>query len=274
MSALDLRRPGRRRSRSRGGRRRRRPGGRSPCAAREPAEVPHRPVQHRVGRLAVRAGHRLREPDAVLVREQVEVGVQLGLVGEVQRPEPAPVHEVVRHGQRRPRVRAARRRRRSSRAAPSDGTQVTRGSSTPAWPCRAPSPRRARARRRAARRRPARRRRSPPRRARRARRCPRRPAAAAGAARPSRRAAGRGVQHALGLVVDRPASGDITTPGAGERVGNGGHRHPLTPEPMLRRDEVPLERDEQRHGGRGQHAGAGQDRAERVRRRARTPCLM
>ncbi len=61
-----------------------------PLPGNQPADVPHRPVQHQVG-----AVDRLGEPDAVLVREQVEVGVEVRLVGEVQRAEAAPVHEVV-----------------------------------------------------------------------------------------------------------------------------------------------------------------------------------
>ena len=57
------------------------PAGRwTPLAVAEPAEVPHRPVQHRVGRPAVRAGHRLGEEHRVLVGEQVEVGVEVRLV--------------------------------------------------------------------------------------------------------------------------------------------------------------------------------------------------
>ena len=76
-------------------------------AVAEPAQVPHRPVQHGVRRAPVRAGHRLGEEHDVLVGEQVEVGVQVGLVGEVHRPQPPPLPQVVRDRERQPRPERA-----------------------------------------------------------------------------------------------------------------------------------------------------------------------
>ena len=46
-------------------------------AGADPVQVPHRPVQHRVGGRAVGARHGLREEHRVLVGEQVQVGVQV-----------------------------------------------------------------------------------------------------------------------------------------------------------------------------------------------------
>ena len=76
-------------------------------ALAEPAEVPHRPVQHRVRRSPVRVRHRLREEHRVLVGEHAQVGVQVGLVGELHRTEPAPLLEVGRHGEGEPRAERA-----------------------------------------------------------------------------------------------------------------------------------------------------------------------
>ena len=66
----------------------------------EPAEVPHRPVQHRVAATTIGCDDRLGEEDRVLVGEQPEVGVELGLVAELHGPEPSPVGQVVGDGQR------------------------------------------------------------------------------------------------------------------------------------------------------------------------------
>ena len=76
-------------------------------AGAEPAQVPHRPVQHRVAGLAVRAGDRLGEVHDVLVGEQVEVGVEVRLVGELDRPEPLPAGQVGGDGEGRLRAEGA-----------------------------------------------------------------------------------------------------------------------------------------------------------------------
>ena len=72
-------------------------------ALAEPAEVPHRPVQHRVRRPPVWIGHLLGEEDRVLVGEHAQVGVETGLVGELHGTQALPVLEVLGDGERQPR---------------------------------------------------------------------------------------------------------------------------------------------------------------------------
>ena len=62
----------------------------------EQGEVPHRPVEERVRRLAGGVGDRLGEQQGVLVRVQAEIGPEPGLVAEGRRPEPLPALEVRR----------------------------------------------------------------------------------------------------------------------------------------------------------------------------------
>ncbi len=58
-------------------------------------------MQQRDARAAGRAGDELGEEDDVLVREQVQIGLELRLVGELDGPEPVPRHGVGRVGERR-----------------------------------------------------------------------------------------------------------------------------------------------------------------------------
>ena len=166
-----------------------------------------------------RPGHGLREPHAVLVREQVEVGVELGLVGEVQRAEPPPRHQVGRDrlrglGAERP-VGHVGHQVQPERRHPRDPRILDAGVAGPALPARVGLEHDAaalHADRHAVRRRP-------PRPARRARRCPRRPAAAAGAG------ARRACDPRPGSARPRPrsaspGSGDITTPARVSENGN------------------------------------------------------
>ena len=71
-------------------------------SAEDGAEVPRRAVQHGIREPAVRAGDRLGEVHDVLVREQVQIGVQLRLVLEVHRAEAPPAAQVLGDGQGRP----------------------------------------------------------------------------------------------------------------------------------------------------------------------------
>ena len=97
-------------------------------------------------------------------------------------------------------------------------------------------------------------------------RCPPPPTAAAGTARPS------GVRPDAGLSTPSasfgsPWSGDITTPARGER--DTGTRHPLTPDPIASTSKCRWKTMNSADHRRGQHARAGQDRPERVRRAGR-----
>ena len=271
MSRLDLRRPGRRRSRSPAGRRRRPPAGTSPSPATQPAEVPHRPVQHRV-RGPVRAGHRLREPDAVLVREQVEVGVEVRLVGEVQRAEPAPGQQV-----RRDRLRRLRAERpvgdvghqvQAERRDPGDPRVLDAGVAGAALPARvgrehdaAPLDTR-----------PARRRGSTT------------SASPTRETLPGRDQPREQVQRARPGV--RPDAGLSTPSASNGSSGSRRHhdaeprqrererrdRHPLTPEPICVETKCRWKATNSATAGAASTHGAGQDRAERVGGRARRRC--
>ena len=66
-------------------------------------------MQHRVGHPAVRVGHRLGEEHRVLVGEHGQVGVEVRLVGELHRAEPAPLLQVVGDGHGQPRAERAER---------------------------------------------------------------------------------------------------------------------------------------------------------------------
>ena len=79
------------------------------AAAGDRAEVPRRAMQHGVREPAVRARDRLGEVHDILVREQVQIDVQVRLVLEVHRAQTPPAAQVVGHGHGRPRARAARR---------------------------------------------------------------------------------------------------------------------------------------------------------------------
>ena len=68
-------------------------------SAQDGAEVPRRAVQHGIGEPAVRAGDRFGEVHDVLVREQVQIGVQLRLVLEVHRAEALPAAQILGDGQ-------------------------------------------------------------------------------------------------------------------------------------------------------------------------------
>ena len=195
-------------------------------------------------------GHRLREPHAVLVREQVEVGVELGLVGEVQRPEPPPRHQVGRDrlrglGPERPvghvghQVQLQRRHPRHPRV-------LDAGVAGPALPARVGLEHDAaalHADRHAVRERP-------PRPARRATRCRRRPAAEAGAG--ARRACGPrpGSARPRPRWPRRAAATSRRRPGSA-RTGTS-RPSSLDRRADLRGDEAPLEQHEQHDRGCGQ----------------------
>ncbi len=70
-------------------------------------EVPHRPVQDGHAGLAARARHRLGEEDRILVVEEIQVGVELVVVAEQGRAEPAPLPKIIRDGDRGPRSERA-----------------------------------------------------------------------------------------------------------------------------------------------------------------------
>ena len=72
-------------------------------------QIPRRAVQHRVAQHAAGSGDRLGEDDGVLVRVQVEVEVEPGLVGEQHGAEPLPRGEVAGHGERDERAERAER---------------------------------------------------------------------------------------------------------------------------------------------------------------------
>ena len=82
-------------------------GSTSPSALADPAQVPHRPVQHRPAPFPVRPWHRFREEHGIFVGEQVEVELQVWLVPEEHRTEPSPRAQVLRASQRQPRTHGA-----------------------------------------------------------------------------------------------------------------------------------------------------------------------
>ena len=193
--------------------RRRRRAGRRRSPPQDPAQVPHRAVQHGVAR-AGRPGPgpargRTRRPCSGTGSGRCRGPAGSSKCTGPSRRQLRRSSDTASAGSRaqRPVGDVA-----SSRAAPRLGIQVMRGSSTPAWSCDAPSPRRGRARRR----RGARRLGTPSSHqhlgeadagdvARRDQ--------ARQQAQPAVRAAAAGrVEHALGLESARPGPGDITTP--------------------------------------------------------------